>query len=121
MLTEGVMIMTNVMMERGMMGMPGMNPMMGSASMTGATGAMTPNVIMVPRCTIKVEKMTGGMKIMCSCSDAAACAMMQNLCQMLAGSMCTACCMMNGMMVCSCSLTMGICACEMTKDGCMVT
>ena len=45
--------------------------------------------MMIPRCTMKVEKCTGGMKITCSCEDATACAMMQNLCNMMAGGMCS--------------------------------
>ncbi len=43
--------------------------------------------------------------------------MMQNLCTMMAGGMCSCCMMMNGMMVCCCNLTMGMCKCEMTEDG----
>ena len=76
---------------------------------------------MVPRCTIKIEKCTGGMKITCTCDDKMACSMMQNLCTMLAGGMCTCCMMMNGMMVCCCNLTMGMCKCEMTDKGCCIT
>src|SRR5712692_7922501 len=68
-------------------------------------------------CTLKMEKCSGGMKIMCSCDDKMACSMMQNLCKMLAGGMCSCSMMMNGMMVCSCNLTMGMCKCDMTKDG----
>jgi hypothetical protein len=47
--------------------------------------------------------------------------MVQNLCSMLAGGMCSCCVMMNGMMVCCCNLTMGMCKCEMTPKGCTVT
>ena len=81
--------------------------------------AHRPNMLMVPRCTMKMEKCTGGMKITCMCDDPMACSMMQNLCMMLQGGMCSCCCMMNGMMVCCCNLTMGMCKCEMTKDGCV--
>ena len=28
------------------------------------------NMMMVPRCTMKIEKCTGGMKITCTCDDA---------------------------------------------------
>src|SRR5215212_9800465 len=122
MVTEGVTIMTNaMMMERSMMGMPGMtNPGMGT-TMAGTAGAMTPNMVMVPRCTMKVEKVSGGMKVTCICDDATACSMMQNLCQMLAGSMCSMCCMMNGMVMCCCNMTMGMCKTEMMKNGCTIT
>jgi hypothetical protein len=107
-----------MMMERPMTGMSGM----GGAGMSGASApAMAPNMVMVPRCTMKVEKCAGGMKMTCTCDDPAGCAMMQNLCQLMAGGMCSVCCMMNGMMVCCCNLTMGLCKCEMTKDGCTVT
>ena len=88
--------MASVMERAGMglqsMGMPGMGtPTVGSP--TGLPAGT--NWMMVPRCTLKFEKCTGGM---CSC-----------------------CCMMNGMVCCCCNLTMGICKCEMTKDGCCIT
>ena len=111
--------MTGVMMERaGMAGMStqGMTPQ----GMTSPMAAPA-NWMMVPRCTYKFEKCTGGMKITCSCDDAMACSMMQNLCNMLAGGMCSCCMMMNGMMVCCCNLTMGMCKCEMTDKGVTVT
>src|SRR5271167_4072727 len=99
-----VTAMMNPMAATGMtspgVGMPG--------SMTGMT-PMTSNMVMAPRCTMKMEKCQGGMKITCTCEDATACAMMQNLCSMMAGGMCSVCCMMNGMMVCCCNLTMGMC------------
>ena len=92
--------MSTMMMERTGMGMQGMGvsgmgtPAMGApAGMTGAA-----NWTMVPRCKFKMEKCTGGMKITCSCDDAMACSMVQNLCTMLAGGMCSCCMMMNGMM-----------------------
>jgi hypothetical protein len=105
------------------MGMPGMGmPGMGTPTMGAPTGVPTAtNYMMVPRCTFKMEKCTGGMKITCSCDDKAACSMVQNLCTMLAGGMCSCCCMMNGMMVCYCNFTMGMCHCEMTADGCCIT
>jgi hypothetical protein len=111
--------MTNAMlMERtGMgVGMPGM----GGTPMGGTTTA-TPNMVMVPRCTFKVEKCQGGMKITCVCDDKMAVSMVQNLCTMLQGGLCSCCMMMNGMMVCCCNLTMGMCRCDMTDKGCTVT
>lgn len=100
-------------MTSGMM-MPGMGGTMPVASpvMTG---------MMIPQCKMKMEKCTGGMKIVCSCDDKMACGMLQNLCSMMAGSKFSCCCMMNGSMVCCCNLTMGMCKCEMTKDGVCVT
>jgi hypothetical protein len=111
-------------MDRAGMAMTGMSvPGMGTPMMPGAPTAMpaAPNWLMVPRCTLKMEKCTGGMKIVCSCEDKVACGMVQNLCRMLAGGMCSCMMMMNGMMVCCCNLTMGMCTCEMTKDGVCIT
>ena len=113
--------MTGMMMERTGMGMQGMStPGMGTPTM-GSPMPATANWMMVPRCTFKFEKCTGGMKITCVCDDKMACSMMQNLCTMMAGGMCTCCCMMNGMMVCCCNLTMGMCKCEMTDKGVCIT
>src|SRR6516225_5339681 len=111
------------MMERMGMGMPGMPaPAMGMAG-PGTMPAMPPsmNWMMVPRCTFKIEKCKGGMKITCVCDDPMACTMVQNLCSALAGGMCTCCMMMNGMMVCCCNLTMGMCSCEATSKGVCLT
>jgi hypothetical protein len=108
-----------MMMERTAMGMPGMAGM-GAA---GAPGTMptAANWLMVPRCTVKMEKCQGGMKINCSSTDPMGCAMIQNLCNTMAGGMCSCCAMCNGMMVCCCNLTMGLCKCETTKDGVCLT
>lgn len=101
--------------------MPGMSTAGMPSAAAGATMPAGTNWLMVPRCTFKVEKCTGGYKIHCMCDDKMACGMLQNLCQMLAGGMCSCCCMMNGMVVCSCNLTMGMCKCEMTDKGCCIT
>ena len=114
--------MTTMMMDRTAVAMPGMGvPGMGTPG-TGTHAGMTPGgYVMVPRCTLKFEKCTGGMKISCTCEDAAGCGMLQNLCTMLAGGMCSCCMMLNGMTVCSCNLTMGMCKCETTDKGVSVT
>jgi hypothetical protein len=107
---------TTSMMEATRMGMPGMGTQsMGMPAMTGPAGPA--NWMMVPRCTFKMEKIQGGMKITCSSDDQMACSMIQNLCAALMGGMCSCCCMMNGMMVCCCNLTMGMCKCETTSKG----
>ena len=111
--------MSHMMMERGTMNMPQMHG-------TGmATMPMTPPMgsqwLMIPRCTMKMEKCTGGMKITCTCEDKAACTMMQQLCTMMTGGMVSCWMMMNGMPVCTCCLTMGMCRCEMMKDGVCIT
>ena len=106
--------MTSMMMERSAMAMPAMGASGMTAPMSMPTGAQW---LMIPRCTMKIEKCSGGLKIVCTCEDKAACTMMQNLCTMMAGGMLTCCMMMNGMAVCTCNLTMGMCKCEMTKDG----
>jgi hypothetical protein len=107
--------MTNMMMERTAMNMPAMGTP-GAAPMT--QGAQW---LMIPRCTMKMEKCTGGMKIACTCDDKAACTMMQNLCTMMTGGMVSCCMMLNGMAVCTCNLTMGICKCDMTPTGMTIT
>ncbi len=91
--------MTGMMMERAGIGMT-------SQGMTtpGVTSPTAPsNWMMVPRCTYKFEKCQGGMKITCTCDDQMARSMMQNLCTMLQGGMCSCCALMNGMMVCCCN------------------
>src|SRR5262245_956431 len=105
------------MMERMGVALPGMTPQtMPTPTMPGTVPTHM-NLLMVPRCTFKMEKTKEGMKITCTCDDAMATSMMQHLCSALAGGMCTCCMMMNGVMVCCCNLTMGICKCDMTKDG----
>jgi hypothetical protein len=94
---------TSMSMPSGQMGMP----------MSGG--------MMVPQCMMKMEKCTGGMKITCTCEDATAAAMMQNLCKMMMGGMCGCCVMMNGMMVCNCNLMMGMCKMQMTEMGMTMT
>jgi len=107
-----------LMMERGTTTMPGMS----TGSMTGTSGMpASMNMMMVPRCTIRMEKCEGGMTMKCTSDDKMAVAMMQNLCTMLAGSMCSCCMMMNGMMACCCNLTMAICKCETMDDGVCIT
>ena len=104
-------------MDRSAMAMPGMT----AGSMNSAmpmSGNM--NMMMVPRCTIKMEKCKDGMKMMCSSTDEMAMGMMQNLCNMMGGMM-SCCMMMNGMMMMSCNLTMGLCKCEITKNGICIT
>src|SRR5262249_14012040 len=113
-------MMSSMMTERTGMGMPGMGmPGMPTGMPTGMP--VGGNWMVVPRCTVKVEKTQGGVKITCSCEDKTAAAMVQNLCTMHAGGMCSCCCVMNGMCVYMCNFTMGMCKCEMTKDGVCVT
>ena len=91
----------NMMPMMGGMGMmPGMMNGVGMNTMPmGGTG------MMMPRCTMKMEKMQGGMRCTMTCDDKTMAMMMQNLCNMMAGGMCSMCCMMNGMPVC-CSMMM---------------
>lgn len=108
-----------MMMERTGMSMPGMGvPGVGMPAMGAPTMMPTGfNWMMIPRCTMKVEKCNGGMKMTCTCEDKTACSMVQNLCTMLAGGMCSCCVMMNGMPVCTFNLTMGMCKMETTESG----
>ena len=112
-----------MMMERTGMGLPGMGmPGMASPQLGSQTGLPSPaNWMMVPRCTLKMEKCTGGLRVSCVCDDRMATSMVQNLCSMLSNGMFSCCCMLNGMTVCACNLTMGMCKCEMTEDGVSIT
>jgi len=112
-----------MMMERMGMGMPGMN-----VPTVGTTGVGMPSVsptgagwMMVPRCTLKFEKCQGGMKLTCVCDDQMASSMMQNLCSMLAGGMCSFAVVLNGVTVCCYNFTMGLCKCETTDTGVSIT
>jgi hypothetical protein len=111
------------LMDRAGMGMTGMGvPSMGPGMM-GAVPSMPAgmNPMMVPRCSMTMERCRGGMKITCCCDDATSAGMLRNLCTVLAGGLCSCALMMNGMVVCGCNLTMGMCRCEMTEDGCTLT
>ena len=112
-----------VMMERTGMGMPALTmPGMGTTPLGSPTGGTVgPGWMMVPRCTVKVEKCSGGLKMTCSCDDKMACGMVQNLCAMLAGGAVSCCLTMNGLTVCCCNLTMGFCKCETTETGVCLT
>src|ERR1700722_938370 len=87
--SKGACLMSSMMMERTTMGIPGMGvPGMGTPSYGAPTTTPTSgNYVMVPRCTFKFEKCTGGMKINCVCDDKLSASMVQNLCTMLAGGM----------------------------------
>jgi len=110
-----------VMMERTSPAMPGMGYPTGSPVGTPTGMPAGSNWMMVPRCTFRMEKCQGGLRITCTCEDKMAVSMVQNLCKMLAGGMCSCYVMMNGMTVCCCNLTMGLCKCEMTDGGCTIT
>jgi hypothetical protein len=110
-----------MMMDRSsLMGMPGMAGM-GAGMVPGTAMPAGGMMMMAPRCTVKMEKVSGGMKMACVCDDPMGCSMMQHLCSMLAGGMCSCCMMMNGLTVCCCNLMMGMCKCEMTEKGCTIT
>lgn len=107
-----------IMMERTGMGMPGLGmPGLGTSSGTPTGMPMNANWLVVPRCTFKIEKTSGGMRLTCHCDDKTSCSMVQNLCTMLSGGMCSCCVTLNGMTVCYLNLTMGMCKCEMTESG----
>jgi hypothetical protein len=111
-----------MMMERTGIGLPGMAaPGLGPSALGAPVGAPGANWLMVPRCTFKVETCPGGMRLSCTCDDKVACSMVQNLCQMLQGGLCSCCAMLNGLVVYTCNLTMGLCRCETTKEGVAIT
>jgi hypothetical protein len=113
--------MSSMMMERtGMVGMGATG--LGPTTLPGmGPSAVQPNWMMVPRCSFKFEKHQGGMKLTCICDDTMARSMVQNLCTMLAGGMCSCYMMLNGMTVCCCNFTMGLCKCDMTDKGVVFT
>lgn len=113
---------STMVMERTGVATPGVGyPSYGSPTPTPTGVSVGTSWVMVPRCTYQFEKCPGGMKITCSCDDKMACSMMQNLCTMLAGGMCSCTCAWNGTTVYNCNLTMGMCHWEMTPDGCCLT
>lgn len=109
-----------MMMPMGMP-MPGMMSGMGMGMNMGM-GQSMPSMMMVPRCKMKMEKMQGGMSCTCTCDDQATAMMMQNLCMMMQGGMCSMAVMMNGMPCCCYGMgMMGMCKMEMTEMGCRMT
>lgn len=113
--STGMMGMPNMGMGgMGAMGMAGMSNMMPASSQMGG--------MMIPRCTMKMEKMSGGMKCTMMCDDKTAAEMMKSLCTMMQGGMVSMCCMMNGMTVCTCNMgMMGMCKIDMMDMGCTMT
>ena len=100
----------------------GPNLTMPAPMMSGNQGMMPAmNMMMIPRCSMKMEKCDGGMKMMCMSDDAMAVGMLQNLCEMMAGSMMSCCMMNNGMMMGCFNMTMGMCKAEVMKNGVCVT
>ncbi|HMP00994.1 MAG TPA: hypothetical protein PKD86_16065 [Gemmatales bacterium] len=104
-----------MMMERMNMAAPGVGSM--PATPVNPTG----NMVMVPRCTVRMEKCTGGVRMHCTTEDPASVAMLQHLCYALAGGMVSCVMTMNGMEVCVCRFPMGMCRCEMTETGVCIT
>ncbi len=78
--------MATMMMDRG--SMTGMGTQMGVPGVGTAAGVPT-NMMMVPRCKVTFEKCQGGLKVNCVCDDQTARSMMQSLCTMLQGGMCS--------------------------------
>ena len=110
--------MVNMMMDAGMMGMPGMGGMAMGSPMAMPSGGMG---MMVPRCTIRMERMSGGMRMTCMGVDEMSTRMMQNLMGMMGSGMMSCAMMMNGMMVMRCNMTMGMCRTEMTDEGMVIS
>ena len=106
-------------MERAGAGLMGVAGMGQASAPAGAPGSAS--WLMLPRCVVQAENCAGGMRLTCSCDDPAGRGMVQELCGMLAGGMCTCCALCNGLVVCSCHLTMGLCSCAMTPSGVCIT
>lgn len=114
--------MVNAMtMDRtGMMGVSTVPMMPGAPMAAPAMPSMmpaVPNMMMVPRGIIKFEKCSTGVKIYCSCSDAVAVSMVQNLCMMQAGQMVGCNVTMNGQSLCCVNFCCCMCSIEKTADG----
>ena len=103
--------MVNMMMDASAMGM-----MSAPMSMPGNAMGM-----MMPRCTISMEKVSGGMRMTCMGVDEMSTRMMQNLMGMMGSGMMSCAMMMNGMMAMRCNMMMGMCKTEMTGDGMVIT
>jgi hypothetical protein len=105
-----------------MMSVPMMTPpMVGGAGVSTMTAAPAVNMMMIPRCTMKMEKANGGMKMMCVSEDPMAAGMMRNLCAMMNGSMLSCYMITNGMSVAAFNMIMGMCHCEAAKNGVAIT
>jgi hypothetical protein len=76
-----------------------------------------PAMGMAPKCSMKMEMMKDGCKIECSCQDEMSMTMMQKMCKMMDGGMCSMMCMKNGICVCQCNMCMGNCKMMMTETG----
>jgi hypothetical protein len=114
-MTSTMMVDRTGMGVQGVAGVPTPGVGVPTVSPTG------PNWMMVPRCTFKFEKCSGGMKVTCVCDDPMARSMMHQLCTALMGGMCSCYCTLNGMTVCSYNFTMGMTKCEVTDSGCCFT
>jgi len=89
----------------------------GTVASPSVSPAPSSNWCVLPRCEIRFEKCSGGIKIHCDCEDEVACGALQNLCRMMCDGLCTCTCTCNGMPICQVNLTMGICSCEYTTQG----
>jgi len=116
--------MANAMvLERTGVGFPGVTFPTPTTPTVGAPTSFPTgfNWTVVPRCTFKFEKCTGGYKVWCYFEDKLASSMVQNLCSMLAGGLCSFCCYWNGAPVYFCHYTFATCKYEFTDSGCCFT
>jgi hypothetical protein len=109
-------MMASMMMERTNVGVSNM-PSYATPAVGSPTNVPVGNFFMVPRCTYKFEKCTGGIKVYCQCEDQVTAQMVQNLCTMLAGGMCGCYVMCNGVCVCTYNFTFGMCQFEKINNG----
>ena len=110
--------MMNTMMDAGAMGMPGTAGMGMGSPMAMPAGGMG---MMVPRCTIRMETMSGGMRMTCMGIDEMSTRMMQNLMGMMGSGMMSCAMMLNGMTAMRCNMMLGMCRTEMTDDGMVIS
>jgi len=112
---------STMMVERTGVGFPGVaSPGTGTVPFGTPTGTAG-SYLMVPRCFLRFEKVSGGLKIVCTCEDRTACGMLQNLCAALAGGTISCCAQWNGLPAYTCNFITGLCRCETTDDGICIT
>ncbi len=106
-----------------MAGVVMMERTLGATSLPGMMTPTTPagGALVIPRCTMRIEKCADGCKIHCCCDDDLTCATLQNLCKQLCEGLCSLCCMQNGICICQCNFAMCHCTMECTKDGVCIT
>lgn len=75
------------------------------------------SLVLIPRCSVKCEKLRNGLKITCLCTDESAAAALQACCTAQSGCLLSCCLLLNGQTVCCCNITLAVCKCEVCPGG----